>query len=206
MRTLVSFVMISLDGYYEGPNGELDWANVDAEYFEFANRQDAAIDTLLFGRAGYEHMAAYWQTATGPDPDIVAFMNGVQKVVVSSTLRTAEWHNTTLAGGDLAETVTELKRRPGKEIALFGSVTLTASLLELGLIDELRTIVNPILLGGGTSLFSTLNQRLPLELRRTTTFRSGNVLLVYRPAGAGDPPGAPPPAGRGGGQDSATSA
>jgi hypothetical protein len=79
MRTLVSFVMISLDGYYEGPNGELDWANVDAEYFEFANRQDAAIDTLLFGRAGYEHMAAYWQTATGPDPDIVAFMNACRR-------------------------------------------------------------------------------------------------------------------------------
>lgn len=183
MRKLFSYVVISLDGYYEGPNGEFDWPNVDAEYFEFANQSNAHIDTLLFGRAGYEHMAAYWPHATGPDPEIVAFMNSVAKVVVSDTLEKAEWNNTTRVGGDdLAETVKALKRRPGKEIALFGSVRLTASLLELGLVDELRVLVNPIILGEGHSLFSTLNTRLPLELWRTTTFRSGNVLLTYRPA------------------------
>lgn len=183
VRKLFSYVAISLDGYYEGPNGEFDWPNVDAEYFEFANQSDAYIDTLLFGRTGYEHMAAHWPDATGPDPEIVEFMNSVQKVVVSSTLEKAEWNNTTLVGGDdLAETVMALKQQPGREIALFGSVKLTASLLELGLIDELRVLVNPLILGEGRSLFSTLNKRVPLELWRTTTFRSGNVLLTYRPA------------------------
>lgn len=181
MRKLFSYVLISLDGYYAGPNGEFDWPNVDAEYVEFANQSDAYVDTLLFGRVGYEHMAAYWPNATGPDPEIVEFMNSVKKVVVSTTLEKAEWNNTTLVGGDnLAETIRAMKQQPGKEIGLFGSVTLTASLLELGLVDELRVLVNPIILSEGRSLFSTLNQRVPLELWRTTTFRSGNVLLTYR--------------------------
>ncbi|WP_306321929.1 MULTISPECIES: dihydrofolate reductase family protein [unclassified Streptomyces] len=183
MRKLFSYVMISLDGYYEDEHGVFDWGNVDAEYFEFANQSDAYVDTLVFGRAGYEHMAAYWPTATGPDPEIVDFMNGVRKVVVSSTLDKAEWNNTTLVGSDdLAEAITALKGQPGKEIALFGSVKLTASLLELGLVDELRIVVTPLVLGAGHSLFSTLNRRIPLELWRTTTFRSGNVQLTYRPA------------------------
>jgi len=181
MRKLVSYTMVSLDGYYEGPNGELDWANVDAEYFEFANRQDASIDTLLFGRAGYEHMAAFWSVTTDSDPGITRFMNETPKVVVSSTLDKAEWRNSTLADGDLGETVRELKRRPGNEIALFGSVKLTTSLLELDLVDELRVMVNPILLGGGVSLFASLGRRRKLQLCRTTTFQSGNVLLTYRP-------------------------
>ncbi|WP_308409391.1 dihydrofolate reductase family protein [Streptomyces pinistramenti] len=91
--------------------------------------------------------------------------------------------NTPLArADDLAGTVKAIKQRPGKEIGLSGSVTLTASLLELGLVDELRVLVNPITLGAGRSLFSTLNRRVPFELWRTTTFRSGNVLLTYRPA------------------------
>jgi dihydrofolate reductase len=127
-------------------------------------------------------MAAYWPTATEDDPEVIEFMNSVQKVAVSTTLERADWTNTTLVSDNLAENVKELKERPGKEIAMFGSVRLTASLLELGLVDELRVMVFPILLGNGASMFSTLNGRVPLELWRTTTFRSGNVLLVYRPA------------------------
>jgi dihydrofolate reductase len=182
MRKLVSFMAITLDGYYEGPNGEFDWPNVDEEFFEFSNRQDAYIDTLLFGRVTYEFMASYWPTATDADPEVIEFMNGVAKVVVSSTLEKAEWNNSTLVSGDLAGAVTQLKQQPGKEIGIFGSPTLTASLLELGLVDEVRVMVNPVLLAGGTSLFSTLTRRVPLQLQRTTTFKSGNVLLVYRPA------------------------
>jgi dihydrofolate reductase len=127
-------------------------------------------------------MAAYWPTATEDDSEVIEFMNSVQKVVVSTTLERADWTNTTLVSDNLDENVKALKERPGKEIAMFGSVKLTASLLELGLVDELRVMVFPILLGKGVSMFSTLNDRVPLELWRTSTFRSGNVLLVYRPA------------------------
>lgn len=183
MRKLVSYVITSLDGYDRGPDGELDWATIDADYFDFAHQQNASIDTLLFGRAGYEHMAAFWPGATEPDADVADYMNSVPKVVVSSTLERADWNNTTLVhGADLEEAVTALKGRPGGEIGLYGSATLTATLLGLGLVDEIRILVNPVLLGAGRSLFSTLAQRVRLELVRSTTFRSGNVLLTYRPA------------------------
>ena len=181
MRKLISFIGISLDGYYQGPNGEFDFANVDQGFYDFSNRQDAYIDTLMFGRETYELMATYWPTATEDDPEVIEFMNTVQKVAVSTTLERADWTNTTLVSDNLAEKVKELKERPGKEIAMFGSVRLTASLLELGLVDELRVMVFPILLGNGVSMFSTLNGRVTLELSNTTTFRSGNVLLTYCP-------------------------
>jgi dihydrofolate reductase len=185
MRKLISFMVVTLDGYYEGPNGEFDWPNVDDEFNEFAINQLNDIDTLLFGRVTYEGMASYWPTPAAHDDNRVVAerMNNVPKVVFSSSLDKADWQNTTLVKENAAERVAELKRQPGKYLAIFGSPELTASLLEQGLVDELRVMVNPILLGAGKSLFRTLPDRVPLELRQTTTFSSGNVLLTYRPAG-----------------------
>ena len=184
MRKLISFMAVTLDGYSEGPNGEFDWPNVDDEFSEFSISQLNDIDTLLFGRATYEVMAGYWPTpaALEYNPVIAEKMNTISKVVVSRTLDAADWQNTTLVKGNAADAISELKQQPGKDLAVFGSSRLTASLLEQGLVDELRVMVNPILLGAGNSLFRTLNGRIPLELRQTTTFSSGNVLLVYRPA------------------------
>jgi dihydrofolate reductase len=102
-------------------------------------------------------------------------------MVFSSTLKTVDWDNTTLAKGDASDVVRQLKQKPGKDLAVFGSAKLTISLLENGLVDELRVMVNPILLGGGVSLFRGLQARVPLTLVRTTTFSGGNVLLTYRP-------------------------
>jgi len=185
MRKLLSFMVVTLDGYYEGPDGEFDWPNVDDEFNEFAISQMNDIDTLLFGRNTYEGMASYWPTpeAKEDDPAITDRMNTIPKVVFSSTLDRAEWQNTELVTGDVAETIAALKQQPGKDLAFFGSPTLTASLIEQGLVDELRVMVHPILLGAGKSLFSTLSRRVPVELLRTTVFHSGNVMLVYRPVG-----------------------
>jgi dihydrofolate reductase len=184
VRKLISFMAVTLDGYHEGPNGEFDWPNVDDEFFEFSINQLDDIDTLLFGRVTYEMMAGYWPTPAALEdaPAVAERMNSVAKVVFSSSLESADWQNTELTSGDAAGVVSELKQRPGKYLALFGSPSLTVSLLEEGVVDELRVMVNPILLGAGNSLFRTLNGRIPLELRQTTTFSSGNVLLVYRPA------------------------
>jgi dihydrofolate reductase len=183
MRKLLSFMVVTLDGYYEGPEGEFDWPNVDDEFNEFAISQLNDIDTLVFGRATYEGMASYWPTpaALEDDPAITDRMNGIPKVVLSSTLGSADWENSTLVKGNAAEAIGELKQRPGKDLAMFGSPTLTASLIEQGLVDELRVMVQPILLGAGKSLFAALHQRVPVTLERTTVFRSGNVLLHYRP-------------------------
>jgi dihydrofolate reductase len=182
-RKLFSFMVMTLDGFTEGPNREFDWPNVDDEFNEFSLSQLNDIDVLLFGRVTYDLMASYWPTpeAKREDPMTADRMNTAHKIVFSSTLRNAEWSNTTLASGDAAEVVRELKQQPGKDLALFGSATLTVSLLEQGLVDELRVMVNPILLGGGASLFAGLKERVHLILVRTTTFSSGNVLLTYRP-------------------------
>lgn len=185
MRKLISFMVVTLDGYYEGPNGEFDWPNVDDEFFEFSISQLNDIDTLLFGRVTYGGMASYWPTpaALESDPEVADRMNTIRKIVFSTTLDTADWQNTTLVKENVAETVLKLKQEPGKYLAVFGSPSLTVSLLQQGLVDELRVMVNPILLGAGKSLFRTLQDRVPLELRQTTTFSSGNVLLTYRPSG-----------------------
>ena len=113
MRKLLSFMVVTLDGYYEGPDGEFDWPNVDDEFNEFAISQLNDIDTLLFGRATYEGMASYWPTpaAQEGDPLVAGFMNRVPKIVFSTTLRSAEWENTTLVSGDVAATISELKKK-----------------------------------------------------------------------------------------------
>jgi dihydrofolate reductase len=189
MRKLFSFMVVTVDGYYEGPNQEFDWPNVDDEFNEFAISQINDIDTLLFGRVTYEGMAGYWPTpeAIEGDPAVAGIMNSIPKVVFSASLEKAEWNNTKLVKGDVAEAVTELKQQPGKALALFGSPSLTVSLLELGLVDELRVMIHPILLGGGVSLFAALKDRVPVKLLRTTVFSSGNVMLQYRPEGPAAP-------------------
>lgn len=185
MRKLISFMAVTLDGYTEGPNGEFDWPNVDDEFMEFSISQLNDIDTLLFGRVTYEGMASYWPTpaALEADPAVTARMNSIPKIVFSNTLDNADWENTTLIKGNVADAVSALKQQPGKHLAVFGSSNLTVSLLEQGLVDELRVMVNPILLGAGKSLFAGLKDRVPVKLQTTTTFSSGNVLLTYRPAG-----------------------
>jgi dihydrofolate reductase len=184
MRKLYSFIVVSLDGFYEGPNGEFDWPNVDEEFNEFAIEQINDTDLLLFGRRTYEGMASYWPTeaARQDDPMVAELMNTVPKIVVSTSLASADWNNTMVVRGDVAEEISKLKQQPGKSIAIFGSPTLTVSLIEMGLVDELRLMVNPIALGDGHSLFRTAKERLRVELRQTRTFSSGNVLLTYRPA------------------------
>jgi dihydrofolate reductase len=185
MRNIFLFMMTSLDGYYAGPNGEIDWHNVDEEFNQFAADQLAEVDTLLFGRVTYQGMASWWPTpmAKESDPVIAERMNGIAKLVVSTTLDSADWANTRLIKDDVEGEVARLKRRPGKDIAIFGSSELTVSLLRSGLVDELRIMVAPVVLGGGRSLFATVEDRVGVELLKTRSFRSGNVLLHYRPDG-----------------------
>jgi dihydrofolate reductase len=183
-RKLISFMVTTLDGFYAGRNDEFDWPNVDEGFNEFAISQMNDIDTLLFGRVTYEGMAAFWPSpeALESDPVVADRMNSIDKVVFSKSLPSADWQNSRLVAGDVAKEISTLKEQPGTHLALFGSPTLTASLLEQGLVDEVRVMVNPILLGGGKSLFEGLTTRVPLALSWSTVFRSGNVLLCYEPA------------------------
>lgn len=181
MRKVFLFMMVSLDGYFEGPDHDINWHNVDEEFNEFAIQQTGEVGTLLFGRKTYDLMASYWPTeaAKTDDPEIARLMNNLPKIVFSRTLQGVAWENSSLSTGDAAAVVAKLKGQPGKDIAIFGSSDLAASLAEAGLIDEFRIMVSPVVLGGGTSLLGGIKDKLDLELRRTRTFKSGNVLLYY---------------------------
>lgn len=183
MRRVLLFMLTSLNGYYErGPWG-LDWHNVDDEFNRFAIEQLETVDTLLFGRATYEGMASYWPTeaAATDSPAITEKMNALPKIVFSRTLEQADWQNTRLVRGDAADEVARLKAQPGKDLIVFGSSDLAASLAARNLIDEYRIMVNPIALPEGKPLFRGLNGDLHLRLLGARTFGNGNVLLSYAP-------------------------
>jgi dihydrofolate reductase len=185
MRKIFTFLVSTVDGYYEGANGEFDWPVVDDEFNDFAIEQLDEIGTLLFGRVTYLGMSSYWPTeqAQRDDPRTAGYMNAIDKIAVSNTLTSADWANSRLLAGDVAGELTRLKQQPGKALAVFGSSNLTVSLIEHGLVDEVRIMTMPIVLGAGRSLFHTARSRIRLELLDVRPFKSGNVLLTYRPVG-----------------------
>lgn len=185
MRRLILFNMLSLDGYIARADGSLDWHRTDAEFSDFAVEQLAEAGGLVFGRKTYELMAGFWPTPAGleGDPLVAEAMNRLPKYVASRTLREAPWNNSVLLRGDAAAEIAALKRQTGRDLFLFGSADLGASLIQAGLIDEFRLMLNPLVIGGGIPQFR--EQPLHLSLARTRPFANGNILLVYEPAQEG---------------------
>jgi dihydrofolate reductase len=183
MRKVMMFNMVSLDGFFEGPNQEIDWHVVDEEFNQYAIDQFSTMDTILFGRITYLLMASFWPSSTAAveDPITAKMMNDTTKIVFSRTLEKVEWQNTTLVNGDAADEIEKLKQLPGRDMMIFGSGRLVSSLAPLGLIDEYRLMVNPVVLGSGNPLFVGLKERLHVKLMDTKSFKSGNVLLTYQP-------------------------
>jgi dihydrofolate reductase len=179
---MFSFMMASADGYHADPGDALDWHNVDQEFSQFALAQLREAGTLVFGRVTYEGMAAFWPTPAGEksDPDVAKAMNTTPKIVISRTLAQATWAGTQVISTHPEQELAKLKQQPGKDIVIPGSSTLTASLLQTSLLDELRIMVNPVILGQGRSLFAGTG-RTNLKLLKTQQFTSGNVLLYYQP-------------------------
>ncbi len=181
MRKVIMFNMISVDGYFEGPNADLNWHHVDEEFNDFAISQLNSADGLLFGRKTYQMMASFWPTSFANENDTIVAekMNSLPKYVFSHTLDKAEWNNTTILKGDAATELTQLKQKTGKDLLLFGSAQLASTFIKRGLIDEYRLMVNPILLGCGELLFRNMDEKIDLHLLNSTTFHNGNVRLDY---------------------------
>jgi len=181
MRKIVAGLFISLDNVAESP---------DKWHFPYFNdemgaavwEQVAAADAMLLGRVTYREWAGYWPTYQGEDDPFANFINNVPKYVVSTTLDTVEWQNSTLIKGNLAEELTELKQQPGKNIAISGSITLVQSLLRDDLLDELRLLVHPIVVGQGKRLFEENGSQKPLKLVEHKTLSTGVLNLTYQPA------------------------
>jgi dihydrofolate reductase len=185
MRKVVSFMHISLDGYTTDENGGMGWILVDEEMFDYAGQRTNESDIALYGRKTYELMESYWPTAADqPNPskhDIEhsQWYKHVKKVIVSKTMKGAQLPNTTIVGENLAAEIRQLKQQEGKEVIMFGSPTLTHSLMEENLIDDYWLFVNPILLGKGNRYFTNLKNGIPLKLLTSKTFASGVVCLHY---------------------------
>jgi dihydrofolate reductase len=177
MRKLIVSNMMSLDGFFEGPNHELHWHLVDHEFVAYAADMLRSVDTILFGRTTYELMANYWPNA--PHDDVAEKMNGLPKIVFSKTLDKAGWNNCRLVRGDAVEEVSRLKQLPGKDMVILGSAMLASDLLQRGMIDEYRVILNPVFIGAGTPLFKGIERGVKLNLREVKLLRSGVVILYY---------------------------
>jgi dihydrofolate reductase len=128
-------------------------------------------------------MASYWPTpaALADDPITTEKMNTLPKLIFSKTLQELAWQNTRLVKDNFVEEITQLKALPGKDLIIFGSSDLAVTFLEHDLLDEIRVMINPIVLGGGKALFAGIKQPLKLKLLKTRAFSSGNVLLYYQP-------------------------
>lgn len=183
MRRIISQMMVTLDGYYSGPNGEINWHVVDEEHQLFSSQFLKSIDTILFGRTTYEMMENYWASDLGKvaDPIVSNYMNSLNKIVISTALNTVNWNNTVLIKKNIKEEINKLKQASGKDIAILGSPTLATKLANEDLIDEYWIIVNPILLGKGKSIFHNIADKKEFHLIESKTFKSGNILHRYKP-------------------------
>jgi len=183
MRKVVAAEFVSLDGVMESPD-KWHFPYFDEEMGQAVGEGFAASDAMLMGRVNYEEWAAYWPQQDPEENPIAATMNGRRKYVVSTTLdEPLEWSNSTLIkGNEFAEEIGNLKEQVGKDIVISGSGTLVRSLLRDGLLDELKLMIHPIVVGSGKRLFEEGEGQTKLELVDARTFSTGVLYLTYRPA------------------------
>ena len=180
MRKIIAGLFISLDGVVEAPE-TWHFPYFNDEMGEAVAAQAAASDTMLLGRKTYEEFAAYWPNQSSDEP-FADVMNGTPKLVASTTLKAVAWQNSTLIEGDVVEALKAVKQQPGKAISITGSPTLVRSLLRAGVLDELRLLVHPIVVGHGKRLFEAEDQPIPLRLIESKTFTTGVQAMTYAPA------------------------
>ncbi len=184
MRKVILMMSVSLDGFFEGPNRELDWQLVDEELHIHFNEQLREMGAFLDGRVTYELMTGFWPTAdvdpasTEPMIDFARIWREMPKIVYSKTLERADW-NTTVVRDLVPEEIMELKAEPGGDLVI-GGADLAATFMRHDLIDEYRLYVHPIVIGRGRPLFQASDARFGLRLVETRRFGNGVVLLRYQ--------------------------
>jgi dihydrofolate reductase len=177
MRKVVAGLAISLDGVVERPSG---WMLLNDEMAEVIAAGIAQSDAILLGRRTYLEFARMWPDLHSPMAD---YMNSTPKYIVSATLGTLQWANSTLLSGDLAAAVAKLRALPGRNIQVPGSPRLVRSLLREGLLDELSLMVHPIVLGSGMRLLEEMTGQLNLRLVASAALSTGVLSVTYQPAG-----------------------
>lgn len=183
VRKVIYSQMVSLDGYIEGVQQEIDWSAPDEELFQYIMKQEEQIDTHLYGRKTYQNMLSYWpiveenKEATEQEIAYAQIWKKVDKIVFSRSLTELEG-KARLVRDDIAETIAELKGRKGDHLSL-GGANLASTFMKLNLIDEYQLYVHPIILGGGTRLLKEMEDKQKLQLAEVVPFASGVVWLRY---------------------------
>lgn len=188
MRTIIAALMVSVDGFIEGPNGELDWVDTWKDPFDLIPQ----IDTLILGGGMYPGYEQYWCAILANPEGILPFSGKVASkgeiayarfadktphIVLSNTLDKVAWKTARIVRD--VEEIRNMKQQPGKDMHAVGGATLVSSLMNLGLIDELRLVVHPIVLGRGKALFKDVKERHALKLLGAKPLPSGKVRLTY---------------------------
>ncbi|WP_375038279.1 dihydrofolate reductase family protein [Acinetobacter sp. RW6] len=191
MRKLVLFLHASLDGFVEGPNGAMDigWIAYDADLANHAKEILSTADTVIWGRATYQMMYDYWSTmlsnpaASEHERNHAEWIEKTEKIVFSTTLDKVEWNNSRLVKDHVEEEIHKLKQKQGKDMVILGSPRFAHYLMQLGLIDEYKITVSPVLIGSGLPLFQGIEEKTNLKLIENKTFASGAIGLHYQKIG-----------------------
>jgi dihydrofolate reductase len=182
MRRLISSLNVTVDGFRDHTA-----LVVDEEHHRYAVNLLNTADAVVFGRVTYQLFESYWpaiakeQSGTGAAIEFARKIDSLNKIVLSKTLDRVEWHNARLISGDATGEINKLKQQSGKDLLILGSPGLVSSLLQMGLIDELQLLLQPIILGKGQLLFPCLTDRIDLKLIEAKTFSSGVVVHRYAP-------------------------
>ncbi len=195
MRRIVVFNRVTADGYFAGPDGNLDWVVPDKEIDRNALKSMGRFDTVLFGRRTYELFESFWPHALDESPNspnphdardvspemraMAVFLNDANKLVFSGTLKEAKWKNSRIVKSIDPAKIKRLKKGPGKDMLIFGSGSVITQLTKNRLIDEYQFVVSPVIIGNGRTMMSGAATNVPLALQESTRFASGNVLLRY---------------------------
>ena len=175
MRKVIVSEFVSLDGVAENPAWTFQFGSAEQEKYKFDEL--FACDALLLGRVTYQGFAAAWPES---EDEGAPYFNNVRKYVVSTTLDTAEWNNSTLIKDHVVDEITRLKQQDGKDITVHGSATLVQTLMQHDLVDRYRLLIYPVVLGNGKRLFKE-GITATLKLVETQAFGSGVVALIYEP-------------------------
>lgn len=190
MRSIVVSEFVSADGVMEAPD-TWQFPFQSDEMGVITERQTAAVDAFLLGRATYDVFAGFWPAMTNNEFGVADKMNSAPKYVVSTTLQRAEWQNSTVISSNIIDGIRALKQQPGGRIGIIGSATLVHALLEADLVDEIEILVHPIVLGKGVKLFADGGRPLQMTLADSAVLPHGVVYMAYRiERGGGDTPSA----------------
>lgn len=188
MRKLVVFLHSSLDGFVEGPQGDMDigWITYNHELEDFANEVLQTADTIVWGRKTYEMMYDYWPTvpsnenASEHELNHAKWIENVEKVIFSKALNSIDWHNSRLVKKNVKDEIIHMKQQEGEDIVVLGSPRFAHYLMQLDVVDEYKITVSPTLIGKGLPLFQNIHEQVDLKLIDNKTFESGALGLIYQ--------------------------